>query len=232
MTLKAEDGNFSVNGSYFYVLAKKDSDHKRVFSPIMRSEVISFKESDDCWRTVSVPISSLVSANNVNVDVNAVEFQLQLYRHSRNGSHKLLATFESTVLNMLEKVDMICFRGSDEEEYFVHKLRASLITIPSFLDYINAGLNMNLIIGVDFTASNEDPELVSSLHYIGEKKSNQYLSAIYEVGKILLNFDTDKEVPLFGFGAIWPQQKEVSHCFAMNGNFFRPEVTGIEGITD
>ena len=29
--------------------------------------------------------------------------------------------------------------------------------IPSFLDYINAGVDMNLMVAIDFTASNGDP---------------------------------------------------------------------------
>ena len=62
-------------------------------------------------------------------------------------------------------------------------------TISSFLDYINAGMNINLTIGVDFTGSNGDPRYKESLHYIGDKSKNQYLNAISEVGKILLNFD-------------------------------------------
>lgn len=104
--------------------------------------------------------------------------------------------------------------------------------VPSFLDYINAGLDMNLVIGVDFTASNGEPHLNTSLHYLGSDH-NQYMTAISEVGKILLNFDTDQEVPLFGFGAMLPKYfKEVSHCFALNGNIFRPEVSGLEGVTE
>ena len=136
-------------------------------------------------------------------------------------------------MNIIENVDMINFKSSEKEEFLVRKVKWSLITIPSFLDYIDAGLNMNLIIGVDFTGSNGDPKDRGSLHYIGDGKNNQYLNAIYEVGRILLNFDTDKEVPLFGFGAVWPKySKNVSHWFALNENYFRPEVSGIEGIAE
>jgi len=91
---------------------------------------------------------------------------------------------------------------------------------------------MNLVIGVDFTASNGDPSSSNSLHY-SNGVQNQYLTAINEVSKILLNFDSDQEVPLFGFGASLNKFfNGVSHCFAMNGNIFRPEVQGLEGITE
>lgn len=54
------------------------------------------------------------------------------------------------------------------------------------------------------------------------------------VGNILLYFDSDKLVPLFGFGGvIWGTGFDVtSHCFAMNGNMFWPECVGIEGMVN
>ena len=94
-------------------------------------------------------------------------------------------------------------------------------------------MNINLTIGVDFTWSNGDPRYKEYLHFFWDKSKNQYLNAITEDGKILLIFDTDGDVPLFGFGAnIQSYYREVSHCFAMNGNFFRPKVNGTEGITE
>ena len=52
------------------------------------------------------------------------------------------------------------------------------------------------------------------------------------VGEILLNFDHDKQVPMLGFGGeIWGQGFNLtSHCFAINGNIFWPEVQGVEGM--
>ena len=35
---------------------------------------------------------------------------------------------------------------------------------------------------------------------------------------------------MFGFGGIPPGCGRVSHCFAMNGNIYDPEVQGIEGL--
>ena len=45
----------------------------------------------------------------------------------------------------------------------------------------------------------------------------------------MLNFDSDKEVPMFGFGAHIGHGK-TSHCFAMNGNIFRPEAVNLDGM--
>ncbi len=48
----------------------------------------------------------------------------------------------------------------------------TLIEKPSFIDYLRSGWQMNLHVAIDFTASNEDPVLPISLHYLGE--FNQY----------------------------------------------------------
>lgn len=38
--------------------------------------------------------------------------------------------------------------------------------------------------------------------------------------------------PVYGFGGKIPNHPEnkSSHCFALNGDIFRPEVSGVEGI--
>jgi hypothetical protein len=72
---------------------------------------------------------------------------------------------------------------------------------PTFMDYIRGGLQLNLSVAIDFTASNGSPAHNTSLHFIDPYKPNQYQKAIMAVGNILLNYDYDKMIPAFGFGA-------------------------------
>lgn len=58
-----------------------------------------------------------------------------------------------------------------------------------------------MIIAVDFTASNGIPKAPNSLHYMDPKQPNQYQMAIQSIAQILLNYDSDKRIPAFGFGA-------------------------------
>ncbi|KAJ3681183.1 hypothetical protein LUZ60_015672 [Juncus effusus] len=67
-----------------------------------------------------------------------------------------------------------------------------------------AGLeSSNLIIGIDFTKSNDWTGKKSfnglSLHHIGDHP-NQYESAISIIGRTLSSFDEDNLIPCFGFG--------------------------------
>lgn len=54
------------------------------------------------------------------------------------------------------------------------------------------------------------------------------------IGRILQEYDTDKKYPVYGFGGVLKekelQKPPTSHCFALNGDIFNPEVVGVEGI--
>lgn len=43
-----------------------------------------------------------------------------------------------------------------------------LIEKPSFIDYLRSGWQINLHVAIDFTASNGESSLASSLHYLGD----------------------------------------------------------------
>ena len=68
-----------------------------------------------------------------------------------------------------------------------------------------------------------------SLHNKNPSK-NEYLQAIRAVGEILNYYDSDKEIPTYGFGAKVPPINVTSHCFALNGNIFNPECFEIDGV--
>ena len=74
---------------------------------------------------------------------------------------------------------------------------------------------------IDFTGSNGTPSHPTSLHYFSPHKANQYQTAIMAVGNILLNYDYDKMIPAFGFGAKprFPHLggTQVNHCVPLSG---------------
>ena len=93
----------------------------------------------------------------------------------------------------------------------------------SFVDYISAGLQLMLITCIDFTASNGSAKSPQSLHYMDQNRRSQYEEALGEVSNILLDYDSDKLVPVYGFGAKvsmpnYQTYGKVHHCFPLNGN--------------
>ncbi|KAE8124365.1 hypothetical protein FH972_019261 [Carpinus fangiana] len=76
-----------------------------------------------------------------------------------------------------------------------------------------AGLeSSNLIVGIDFTKSNEWTGARSfhrrSLHHIGDEQ-NPYEQAISIIGKTLSSFDEDNLIPCYGFGDASTHDQEV-----------------------
>ncbi|KAK3577893.1 hypothetical protein CHS0354_008288 [Potamilus streckersoni] len=102
----------------------------------------------------------------------------------------------------------------------------------TFLDYVQAGTQLNVTVAIDFTASNGNPSTPNSLHYVSAYGApNQYASAIQAVGEIIQDYDSDKLFPALGFGARL-SDGTVSHEFPLNFNPNSPFCAGINGILE
>ena len=99
----------------------------------------------------------------------------------------------------------------------------------SFIDYLRGGMQINLSIAIDFTASNLEPSDPKSLHYLSSY-NNQYEMAIKSCGNIIANYDYNKMFATYGFGGKFYGKQEVDHCFPLNGNENNPEIFGIDGV--
>lgn len=82
---------------------------------------------------------------------------------------------------------------------------------------------------IDFTASNGLPKSTYSLHYIRNNKTSAYEEALSEVLEIILDYDFDKLVPTYGFGAkvefpTFNSGNKVHHCFPLNGSAKNPNL--------
>ena len=99
----------------------------------------------------------------------------------------------------------------------------------SFIDYLRGGMQINLSIAIDFTASNLEPNDPKSLHYLSSYY-NQYEMAIKSCGNIIANYDYNKMFATYGFGGKFYGKNEVDHCFPLNGNENNPEIFGIDGV--
>ena len=102
---------------------------------------------------------------------------------------------------------------------------------PTFLDFISGGCELDVLVAIDFTASNEDPKDPRSLHYMNPHGWNKYQDAIINVGEILEKYNFDRLFPSYGFGAKLPSG-QVSHSFALNGSDQDPRCHGVKGILD
>jgi len=125
-------------------------------------------------------------------------------------------------------------RYDDKEGKWAGTMQLQKIGIArakTFLDYVRGGLEVGIIVGIDFTRSNRSAEDPSSLHYQYGPEANDYEQAINAVFGVLEHYDPVGRFPCYGFGAKLPPTHTVcSHCFALSGDYFDPELDGHVGV--
>nr|CAD1824332.1 unnamed protein product [Ananas comosus var. bracteatus] len=188
---------------------------------------------------------SKITESGVAIPVCKTEenpLNIECFNFNSNGKHDLIGK----VVKSLAQLESLHHSQCGENLFFPtgvghdhhNKVLTSQIYVEkfteskqqTFLDYIAGGFEMNFMVAVDFTASNGNPRLPDSLHYIDPTgRPNAYQRAILEVGDVLQFYDSDKRFPAWGFGAR-PIDGPVSHCFNLNGSTYQPEVEGIQGI--
>eukprot|EP01134_Creolimax_fragrantissima_P005940 CFRG5940T1 len=115
----------------------------------------------------------------------------------------------------------------------LHCVVCELVVQDTFVDYIRGGMEIGLMIAVDFTASNGRLNSPECLHYqntTGVRPPNDYIRSITAVGQILASYDSDNKFPTYGFGARLPPEGLVSHCFPLNQNKDDPEIQSIPHV--
>lgn len=206
---------FGQDDPFFFIERSRTPDSDHYIRVVEESRKIS--TCNPVWKKLRYQARKIC-----NGDINN-RMRFLFYCYKENGSHKEYGEIVITLDQLI--------RG--ETEYQMHKIGDpsssvnSSVTFknliieerPSFYDFLHSGWEINLTVAVDFTSSNGTPNFPDSLHYINPMKPNQYQSALYSVGNILQNYDTDKKIPAFGFGAIpsYTGHSEVSHCFHLNG---------------
>uniref|UniRef100_A0A8C5G6X8 Copine-3 n=1 Tax=Gouania willdenowi TaxID=441366 RepID=A0A8C5G6X8_GOUWI len=199
-----------------------------------RTEVVK-NNLNPVWVPFRIPIQTLCGGDvekNIKVDC---------YDHNNSGSHDFIGSFQATLCQIQQQsqsfaAEFECINSKKKQKKRGYK-NSGVIVIKqckvkdyTFLDYIMGGCQINFTIAVDFTGSNGDPRTPQSLHYINPNGYNEYLAAIWAVGNVIQDYDSDKMFPVLGFGAKIPPTWQVSHEFPINFNPENPFCAGIEGV--
>ncbi|KAI9549080.1 Copine-1 [Dissostichus eleginoides] len=165
--------------------------------------------------------------------------------YDSDGTHDLIGSFTTKVSELMKAaggspVSFDCIHPDKQKKKKSYKnsgvvslKNSKMLTQYTFLDYVMGGCQINFTVGVDFTGSNGDPRSPNSLHYMSQDGLNQYLSALWSVGNVVQDYDTDKLFPAFGFGAkLPPDYQTANHEFALNFNPANPFCQGVQGIVE
>lgn len=198
------------------------------WQPVHQTEVIK-KSLNPIWNPFSVPMSKL-NGGNVNLPL-----LWQVYDWNPTGKEDFIGEFRASFADVAKatQFELINAAKQGKRGYknsgVLMVLKALAVRQYSFVEYIQGGTQINLMVAVDFTASNGNPKDANSLHFRARGGDTEYAQAIRAVGGIVGAYDHDQMFPAYGFGAKIPPNNAISHCFPLS---FKPspEVAGIDGI--
>jgi len=187
------------------------------------------------WKMLELTVSALCNADYHR------PLMLRVEDWNLSGSHKLIGEVETSLQALMQlepgsELPLTNPKKKNKRKSYRNSGRLVMSScqveeVPTFLDYIQGGMELSFTVAVDFTASNGNPQTSNSLHYIDPTgRPNQYLTAINSVGEIIQDYDTDKLFPALGFGARLPPFGNISHEFFLNLSTSSPYCEGIEGV--
>jgi vacuolar-type H+-ATPase subunit F/Vma7 len=204
----------------FFIIAKASEGGK--FLPVYQSEV----QRSLRWKPFQISYQALC---NTEPDR---PIRITFYDYRSHTAAVAIGYHDTTFARMSETLgqthQIIDSKRNNQGSFKF--LDVSMIQKFNFYDYLRGGIQLNLIVAIDFTASNRPPHDPASLHYMAPSgdSMNQYEQCISAVGEILCPYDTDQLFPVLGFGA--RVRGVVSHCFPLTFNPDAPNVHGLAGI--
>jgi copine 5/8/9 len=186
-------------------------------------------------------LSPIFRVNNIKIQDlcnsdEEIPLIFEIWSFQSNGNHRIYGRVTTSISeinkNPAKSFEIIKRQGNPYGVLAFSNFQ--IMSIPTMMDYLRSGWTISLSVAIDFTASNGELTDPNSLHFINPYQPeimNSYERAIYQVGKIIEPYDNDRQIPVFGFGAIprFMGLNDISHCFHLNGRE-NPEVDGVEGI--
>ncbi|KAI7724453.1 hypothetical protein M8C21_025681, partial [Ambrosia artemisiifolia] len=214
-----ENRNLFFKSECFLIISKYVESGATI--PICRTEVLK-NILNPQWKPILLNMSQVGSKDSPLI--------IECFNFNRNGKHDLLGEAQ-TSLAELEKLSITLQGENLSVPIYVGKDRCSKVVKSqlfvikfsecvhhNFLDYVAAGCEINFMVAIDFTASNGNPRMPDSLHYIDHSgRVNAYQKAVLDVLDVLQFYASNEEFTAWGFGGR-PINGPVSHCFNLNGS--------------
>lgn len=213
-----------------YLVFYRSAIESKDFVAVHKTEVIK-NTLNPTWKEIVLPLQTLCNGDKLR------SIKVECYDWDSNGSHDFIGAFETTIDEItnkkVKKFDLINVKKVKKKKYqnsgILEIVYYNLEEQYSFLDYIFAGTEICFHVAVDFTLSNGNPLDSGSLHYRNGNQPNQYMEALQSVGKICEDYDSDKLIPAYGFGA--NIGGVTYHAFHLN-QAQNPTCFGIQGVID
>jgi len=188
---------------------------------IWKSEVLK-PTHDPVWNEARLPLQLLCNDNQTN------PLKITIWDYDKfSKSHIQLGYVESTVAEIIDKAKdggipvfiivrekQKLFRKNKMKHVGLLKvLNASVMTVPSMLQYVSGGMSLDLMVGVDCSVANGVWGTEKNLHFSKHDVMNDYQAGMKQLGTLFENFSRGRKSSLWGLGAeIAGQYRD---CYAM-----------------
>lgn len=188
---------------------------------IWKSEVLK-PTHDPVWNEARLPLQLLCNDNQRN------PLKITIWDYDKiRKSHIQLGFVESTVSEIINKAKdggipvfiivrekQKLFRKNKMKHVGLLKvLNASVMTVPSMLQYVSGGMSLDLMVGIDCSVANGVWGTEKNLHFSKNDAMNDYQAGMKQLGTLFENFSRGRKSSLWGLGAeIAGQYRD---CYAM-----------------
>ena len=202
-TISIDDTELNLAGKSLYLVIKNFNDNK-TWRGVYKTE----ESTNPIFDSFTIAEDDLFLGDCLR------NFRIELYSHSI----PYLIAYSEVNISMISDEKACNLISPQNNQPLSSKLKFDLVVQEkfSFLELLNKGLQISMVVGVDFTASNGDVSNPSSKHYFQGREPNQYERAIRSCGSILAYYDHDQKFPLLGFGGIPPNKSSAEFVFPLN----------------
>ena len=191
----------------FLEISRSTGDEKTAWVLVHTTEVKE-KNANPDWRPFTLTASELCNSDHLR------DLRFECYDSDGPGKKQLIGSFTTTLRDLARGTTTYTLRSAKGKDHgTVHFNEFRITKVPSFTDFLQAGMQMAVEIYVDFTGSNGNPSKPTSLHYYASG-TTQYEDAALAVARVVAPYDSDGGIDMYGFGGVF-QNGRTSHCHSL-----------------
>lgn len=181
---------------------------------VWKSEVI-MDTKFPTWNVARLPLQLLCQDDDPNKPL-----KITIWEWNRFTAHDVVGYVETSVQELVSKAK----RGIPVLDVMVEKrrlfggmkpvhagslkvLKSRILHIPSMLQYLSGGCELDLMVAIDCTLNNGNPAQQDGLHYSSDSWLNDYQAILFKIGSVFDSYE-GQDFVLWGYGARTPASQQ------------------------
>ncbi|ORZ38730.1 Copine-domain-containing protein [Catenaria anguillulae PL171] len=184
------------------------------------------------WLPIELPVGQLVDVSKSDHMNRSIVFDCYDWDRDTSHDHIGSATCKLSALTTGVSIPLLNYKKLKSSSYknsgclFIQS--AEIVREYTFHDYISGGTDVSVGVAIDFSSHCGNISNPNSLHFVDRSGAwNDTMRALDAVLSVLEPYDTDRAIPLYGFGAELPGPMAGNTTdFHVNGDPNTPYIYG------